>query len=399
MVLNLQDELNKHRNFKTNSVNFSVNEKELEILKEKIDNIERDSNFLISINNEELKNYKENFNSFLASSQTFLLNLKNLFIALKKNLPLQEYSINNNINNNKNNASISLNTDLFLKDKILEKIENEFSKFDYLISQNISNNFNNNNNNNEYHINQLNHNTNFTNNHEINNYNANHNLKTDNINYTNNDLLDNRNKTNLLSASKQKNKELTEMLNKLELKNKLLEEQLVILKYNYNSELKQKFAAEENPICLSTSLHAKTQILNPDIASSNFEFAEKKLKSEFENLKEKNEETEATLDYIRKLNKDLETKNYLLEEELIKARKNVKAANERLIGYESLKQKNDDLEKEVKYKKSIIAYLENVLKINKSKIKKLKAFNLIIKLIFIMQTKFLFIYFFVEKFV
>jgi len=347
MVLNLQEELNKQKNSNNKTPNHFENNKELELLKEKIDNIEKDSDYLISINNEKLKKHKESFHSFLGLSQTFLLNLRNLFMALKKNFPLQKHFLINN-ENSITNASASINssvsTDLFLKEKILERIENEISKFEYLISsQNTTstNKINNNSDNNKY-------------------YNINYNSFIQNDDLMENDTF------NSLLASKEKNKELTDMLNKLELKNKLLEEQLGILKYNYNSELKQKFASvEENRTSLSTSINAIHHIS----LSNNSERIEK-LKSELDLVKEKNDETEATLDYIRKLNKDLETKNNLLEEELVKAKKNIKAANEKLIDYEVLKQKNEGLEKEVKYKKSIITYLENVLKISKSEINK-----------------------------
>lgn len=364
MVLNLQEELNKQRSkeqFKL--TNNSSNQKELDLLKDKIDNIEKDCNFLIAINNEELKSYKENFSSFIFSSKKLSQNMQESFIAIKKHfLPLEQMLIDKN-------ASNSVNSDLIIRDKIFEKIENEFYKFESLISQNqaaSSNSANqaikdksNNEGLDDYA--KLN-NTNF-NNKDYKNYLSKNNKDDENL-IINADLFEN-NRISLL-ASKQKNKEITEMLNKLELKNKLLEEQVEVLKYNYNSELKQKFAAaEENRTSLSNSVYA----VNPNSNSNNACDSDEaeKLKSELLILKEKNEETEATLDYVKKLNKDLETKNNLLEEELVKIKKSIKAANERLIDYDVLKQKFDGMEKEVKYKKSIITYLENILKINKSK--------------------------------
>ena len=62
----------------------------------------------------------------------------------------------------------------------------------------------------------------------------------------------------------------------------------------------------------------------------------------------------------------LETKNLILEEENIKFNKNLKNANEKIIELELFKIKSDDLKNELKYKESIIHYLENILKINKS---------------------------------
>jgi hypothetical protein len=361
MVSNLQQELRKQSNSGKNNTTIYSNQKELELLKEKIDNIEKDSNFLISINNEELKKHKENFVCFIISSNKFLQNLQNLFIALKKLcFPMQEFL-------ETQDAFNSVNTDLILKDKILEKIENVFSKFEFLITQNNPNIADikiNNTSNFNYSVDKFLSPNNINTNNTINSTN-----KINNNNYNNNSSpsdgyeVSENTKISLL-ASKEKNKEFTEMLNKLEVKNKLLEEQVEMLKYNYNSELKQKFAAEENRISLSSN-YCINPICNPNAACGN-EIMEK-LKSDLQAFKEKQQEAEATLDYIKKLNKDLETKNTLLEDELVKTKKNIKAANEKLIDYEILKQKNDGLEKEVEYKKSIIVYLENILKVDKSK--------------------------------
>jgi hypothetical protein len=74
------------------------------------------------------------------------------------------------------------------------------------------------------------------------------------------------------------------------------------------------------------------------------------------------EEAETTSHYIKQLNKDLESKLQMLEEENKNLKKNMKLVNEKLKDLQLTKNKNVNLENEIKYKESIISYLETLLK-------------------------------------
>lgn len=70
--------------------------------------------------------------------------------------------------------------------------------------------------------------------------------------------------------------------------------------------------------------------------------------------------------YIKELNKDLDSKVTSLEQENIKLKRNIKAMNDKTIEIDFLKTKCAKMENEIRYKESIIIYLENILKTNKS---------------------------------
>jgi len=341
MVLNLQEEISNMKN--SNNIKNSNNannlnlinlntQKELDLLREKVDLIEKDNNEIIKLNNEELKKYKEKFSQLINYSYIFIDNIRNLFYILKKNIPLEEFLSSINSSNKPN--------DIINRENIFDRIETEITKFEYLFSKSFSNI----NSEKEYitsFSNLIFPNTNQTHNNSITNFESSFNqnpVKDFNIgnrnfahiNTVNTETNINNNsihkevfentKLNLI-ASREKNRELIEFINKLELKNKLLEEQFEITKYNYNSELKQKFSEENNKMTLNNSMNViKTNPNFYTITQGNSDLVNE-YKSEIEELKSKNIEVETTINYIKKLNKDLESKNNLLEEELIKTKK------------------------------------------------------------------------------
>jgi hypothetical protein len=87
-----------------------------------------------------------------------------------------------------------------------------------------------------------------------------------------------------------------------------------------------------------------------------------KLRRKLNDEKLQKEELESSLNYIKQLNKDLESKMSMIEDENKTLKKSFKSANEKLIGQELTKNKNVNLENELRYKESIISYLESLLK-------------------------------------
>jgi len=72
---------------------------------------------------------------------------------------------------------------------------------------------------------------------------------------------------------------------------------------------------------------------------------------------------------MKELNKESDDKIEFLQQENLLFRKNtIDKVNEKDLEVEFLKKKCFKLEKEIQYQESIISYLENLLKSNKSKI-------------------------------
>jgi len=382
MVSNLQNEINKFKSsedLNLKNVIHSSNQKDLDLLKERIEKIEKENNNLMGINHEELRKNKEQYTYFVKSTQKFWENIRNLFLTLQKTIPLEDYLIQTN--------SFNVSNEKYDLNKIFEKLENEFSNFGYLINQALTSKSIDENSLIIFNTNKENSPTQipfFINNHEYSKNNTCNNLQKE-ITTDKNAFFDNKknNNTNInekgnfeitnhtFISLKEKNKELIEIINKLEIKNKLLEDQFEILKFNYNTELKLK-NEKETKKDKTRSLNRSLNNSNENNWNNNYKENDnllENLKSEMEEQKAKYKEIEITLEYIRKLNKDLESKNAILEEELINSKKNIKIANERLIENEKIKEKNEVLEKELTYKQSIISYLENIMKINKSNYK------------------------------
>jgi hypothetical protein len=89
-----------------------------------------------------------------------------------------------------------------------------------------------------------------------------------------------------------------------------------------------------------------------------------KLKRKLNDERLGKEELEMSLKYVKQINKDLETKMSIMDDESLALKKNVKSANEKLKELELAKNKKTNLENELKFKDSIINYLETMLKSN-----------------------------------
>jgi hypothetical protein len=91
------------------------------------------------------------------------------------------------------------------------------------------------------------------------------------------------------------------------------------------------------------------------------------------------EEIENSSQYMKQLNKDLESKINIVEDENKTLKKNIKNVkkliqmSDKLVECDLIKNKATNLENEIRYKDSIINYLESLLKKKKSK----KNFNLV----------------------
>jgi len=90
-----------------------------------------------------------------------------------------------------------------------------------------------------------------------------------------------------------------------------------------------------------------------------------KLKRKLNDEKLSKDELDMSLKYVKQMNKDLETKMSILEEENSNLKKQIKSANDKLKEFDLVKNKKINFENELKYKESIINYLETLLKSNK----------------------------------
>lgn len=376
MVLNLQTENHKLKFSESQKLDFSnTNAKELELLKQRIEEVDKENNFLIYKNNEEFQSIKENFISFVQSSEFILKNIKNLFIALQKYLNLNESTTGNMSSRHKYDESHS-NYPLSLdKVKIFEKIDQEIHDFQYLINQvtnyksaddemlNYSNDYNKKisfstlslNKKLIYCCNNNNYIDNKKSTYNNCNYNFNKYCQNKNLNNFDNHLFDNNSNSSIVKF-REKNEELIELINKLEVKNKILEEENQVLNYNYNMELKHKFAEDKINSEFFTLNAEHMHKINNHFNEEINKLTEKnkaltgeieKLKSEFEEENKKLVESEAMLIYTKKLNKDLNMKNEILEEELLKLKESRKNANDKLLEFNSLKLRYEGLEKEI----------------------------------------------------
>jgi len=79
------------------------------------------------------------------------------------------------------------------------------------------------------------------------------------------------------------------------------------------------------------------------------------------------EECNNTIMYMKQINKDLEYKINSLENENLIIKKGINQVNDKNNEYDFLMKKCESMENEIKYKESIILYLENLLKSNRSK--------------------------------
>ena len=98
------------------------------------------------------------------------------------------------------------------------------------------------------------------------------------------------------------------------------------------------------------------------------------------------EEIENSLMYMQKVNKEIENKMKIIEKENLSLRQSFKIVNDKIPELDFLKIKIENMEKDINYKDSIIQYLEEILKENKSKGKINKK---------IYKYKFLFLFFLV----
>jgi len=87
----------------------------------------------------------------------------------------------------------------------------------------------------------------------------------------------------------------------------------------------------------------------------------KKLKKDYMDLRVSLEESQRALVFQKKLNKDYESKVKLLEEENLSFSQKFKELKEKLKKYGLLKEKIVEYKNELKYKDSMINYLENSL--------------------------------------
>lgn len=79
------------------------------------------------------------------------------------------------------------------------------------------------------------------------------------------------------------------------------------------------------------------------------------------------EEIENSLLYMKEVNKEIEIRMIKVEKENLNLRQSFKIVNDKIPELDFLKIKIDNMEKDINYKDSIIQYLENILKENKSK--------------------------------
>jgi hypothetical protein len=125
-------------------------------------------------------------------------------------------------------------------------------------------------------------------------------------------------------------------------------------------ETEIKKVTEENSSlkCQKMELQTNNDELNEKIE----ELAKTKKKLNEEKFAK--EEIEMSLKNLKQLNKDLESKNKLIENELENHQKTLRHLNEKIKDYELLKNKNSNLQNEIKYKESLIGYLETLLQTN-----------------------------------
>lgn len=88
------------------------------------------------------------------------------------------------------------------------------------------------------------------------------------------------------------------------------------------------------------------------------------LQKKLEEEKSQRFDLENSLHYIKQLNKDLENKIFLLEDNCKSLKKNVKGLNEKVKDLDLAKNKTTNLGNELRYKDSIISYLETLLNSN-----------------------------------
>lgn len=102
---------------------------------------------------------------------------------------------------------------------------------------------------------------------------------------------------------------------------------------------------------------------------------EEKLNEEMAQLQRKvieeqlqKEECNNTIVYMKQINKELENKINTLENENFILKKGIDQVNDKNNKNDFLLKKCESMENEIKYKESIILYLENLLKSNKSNV-------------------------------